>query len=382
MEILFWSAFLGACYSYALYPLLLLLLPVRRAIPLPGTPGADGQLPSFTLIIAARNEVERITQKLENAVALDCPAGQLQVLVASDASDDGTDQAVAAFADRGVALVRSDERLGKEHAQALAIARAEGDILVFSDAGTELPPDSLRRLAVDFQHPEVAAVSSEDTFISQDGSLAGEGAYVRYEMWLRRRESRVGSLVGLSGSFFAARRETCTQGWDEQIPSDFNTALNAVRQGRVAVTDPLVRGIYRDVRDPAGEYPRKVRTILRGITALARGREVLNPFRYGLFAWQVWSHKVMRWAVPWLLLGVLALNLPLAMQGAPIYRATLWAQLGGYSLLLAAWLWPGLRRVTLLRLGCFFLQVNLASAHALLAYLAGRRAVTWTPSRR
>ncbi len=116
-----------------------------------------------------------------------------------------------------------------------------------------------------FRDPKIGAVSSEDHFVSQDGAVVGEGAYVRYEMWLRRLESDCAGLVGLSGSFFAARASVCQQ-WDIYSPSDFNTALNCVKQDLIAVTAPDVQGHYKDIVEAKREYQRKVRTVLRGIT--------------------------------------------------------------------------------------------------------------------
>lgn len=376
MELLFWCAVVGAVYSYAIYPLVLSLLP-GRAI----APAADrsAERPLVTLIIACRNEKARIAHKLENALALAYPG--LDIIVASDCSDDGSDDIVRAFAERGVRLVASPERRGKERAQGLAIEQARGEIVVFSDAGTDLPPESIGYIVDDFADPRVGAVSSEDTFVSSDGAVVGEGLYVRYEMWLRRLESRTRSLVGLSGSFFAARRCVLNR-WDASIPSDFASAINTVREGLVAISDPRVRGIYKDLKDPSREYQRKVRTAIRGMAALGRIPEVLNPFRYGLFALQVWSHKVMRWLVPWFLLAALVLNVVLAATRGGMYEALLVVQVVGYGLVLATHLVPALRRFSPLRIAWYFVQSNVALAQAGARYVAGERVTVWEPSQR
>ena len=373
MEIAFWALAIAAVYSYALYPAILSVLPRRGATPSRTRPR---DLPPATLIVACRNEAGRLRHKLENCLRIDYPP--LEIIVASDASDDGSDDVVRAYASHGIRLVRSPERLGKEHAQGLAIQQATGDIVVFSDAGTDLPSDSFRHIAADFADPRVGAVSSEDTFVSADGKVVGEGAYVRYEMWLRRMEAAVHSLVGLSGSFFAARRSVLAH-WDDAIPSDFATAINTVRSGLVAISDPRVRGVYRDVKDPSREYARKVRTALRGMAALAQIPEVLNPFRYGIFAFQMFSHKVMRWLVPWFLLGTLITSAVLS-QGSPFFRAVFWLQLAGYGVVLAAHVVPALRKVGPVRIGYYFVQVNVALAHAGLRFLRGERVRVWDPS--
>jgi glycosyltransferase involved in cell wall biosynthesis len=376
MKIIFWLCLIGVCYSYFLYPMLLLVLPNRKR----KAKGADEYLPSLTVIITAHNEETRIADKLRNTLALDYPKESLEILVASDASNDNTDSIVKQFEVEGVKLVRAEERKGKEYAQWQAIKAAQGEILVFSDVATQIQADTLKALVKQFSDEQVGALSSEDRFISEDGAIVGEGAYVGYEMWLRKLESRVGGLVGLSGSFFAARKNIC-QDWDINVPSDFNTALNCARQGYVAVSDPSVVGYYKDVKQGKGEYGRKFRTIVRGISAVARKPEILSPFKIGIFAFQVWSHKIMRWAVPWFLVGLFIVSVFLASQGW-FYQFLLLAQVLFYGLVLTGAFVEQLRDQVFVRIPYYFVQVNIAIAHATVAYLLGKRIVTWTPTKR
>lgn len=376
--VVFWFGFFCALYSYFIYPLILLSLPQSRAAGIDADDNDNGG-PAFSLIITAYNEARRIRDKLDNALALDTGALSLEIIVASDCSTDGTDDIVGEYADRGIRLVRATERLGKENAQLSAIKQARGSVLVFSDVATAMPADSLQKLARYFADPEVGAVSSEDRFISSGGQIAGEGAYVKYEMWLRNLESRRAGLVGLSGSFFAARLSVC-QLWDIQSPSDFNTALNCARLGYRAVTAPDVVGYYQDLKDPQQEYARKIRTVIRGMTSLARHSYVLNPWKYGEFAFQVFSHKLMRWMVPWFLLLLLVSNIPLA-QGSLFFSASLLGQVLFYGLALLAHYSGTLRRGPV-RLVYFFVQVNAAIMAASWRFLSGTRMTVWTPSAR
>ncbi len=378
MVVLFYVSLFLCGYSYFVYPLILKLVSPRPDQP--ASHAAGDEMPTVSLIITAHNEEDRIREKLENTLELDYPQASLEVIVASDFSTDATDSIVEAYANRGIRLVRADERKGKEYAQLCAIREASGAILIFSDVATRIPTDALSLLARQFADEKVGALSSEDRFISNDGRVVGEGAYVKYEMWLRRLESRRAGLVGLSGSFFAARRNVCAD-WDINSPSDFNTALNCAKQGMVAITCPDVVGIYKDVKDPGLEYRRKVRTVIRGITAIARHPEVLNPFKMRLFAFQVWSHKIMRWGVPWFMLLFAVLTVMLLGQGI-IYTLALAAQIVFYLLALAGWLSATMRENTLVRIVFFFVQTNLALAQAALSFLAGKRMTTWTPSRR
>jgi glycosyltransferase involved in cell wall biosynthesis len=375
MNTLFWVGLFGALYSYFLYPLLLLLVRRRRPAAV-----APDKLPSVTLIVTAHNEAHRISDKIENCLSLDYPRDRLEVLVASDASDDGTDEIAAEFGDRGVRVVRASERRGKEWAQMLAVGAARGEILVFSDVATMIAEDALRRLAADFADPKVGAVSSEDRFVTPDGRVVGEGLYVRYEMWLRRLESDAAGLVGLSGSFFAARKEVC-QNWDVLAPSDFNTALNSVREGYIAISDPQLLGYYSSIKDESREYQRKLRTVLRGITGLMRQPSVLNPLRYGFFSVQVFSHKLMRWLVPWFLLLLLAASVGLANQHW-FYALALAGQIAFYLLVIGGALSARLRQHPLVKVPYFFVQVNVAIAHAFIWFLRGKRITVWQPSKR
>lgn len=375
MELIFWISVFGCVYSYAIYPAVLKLVPPRQQ---DLQSSRSTSLPAVSLIIACRNEVARLRPKLDNALVLNYP--DIEIVVASDASDDGSDDIVREYGSKGIRLVRSPARRGKEHAQGLAISEATGDVLVFSDAGTDLPPDSIRKMVENFSDPGVGAVSSEDRFITEDGKVAGEGAYVRYEMWLRRLESQRAGLVGLSGSFFGVRRSVVLE-WNASIPSDFACALNAVRAGMRAVADPRVIGVYRDIKDPSKEFARKVRTAIRGMTAVAAMSEVLNPFKYGAFAFQVWGHKIMRWLVPWFMLLLLAASAVLAREQA-WYAVALALQLLGYGTAFVGALVPASRRIALVKLAYFFAQVNLALARASLEFLIGRRIVQWEPSAR
>jgi glycosyltransferase involved in cell wall biosynthesis len=368
---------LGATYSYCLYPLLLLLLrdaPTRRS----GTARGRRML---TLIIAARNEEPRIRAKIEESIALRHAYGDLEILVASDASTDATDDIVRSFEHRHVRLVRTEEHNGKEYAQKAAIAAASGDVIVFTDTGTTIESRSILRIVDLFDDETVGAVSSTDRFIDKEGAVSGEGMYIRYEMWLRSLESRKGGLVGLSGSFFAARREVCSP-WETDIPSDFAVAINSRLLGLRAVSDVGVVGLYRDAQDPEHEFARKVRTVIRGISTLWKKREALSFVKYGGFAFQLWSHKLMRYAVPWFALAYAAGALLIAVED-PRMGAVL---LAPPALLLAAsavgkW-WPSSRRRSAISAAYYFVQVNAAVMLAGIQFLRGKRVRTWVPTRR
>ena len=376
MEAIFWICLAAAMYSYFGYPLLLLILPGRAQ----SRTASSAPVRKVAVIIAARNEAAKIAGKLDNTLELERRGLDLDLIVASDCSDDATDSIVHGYEDRGIRLVRSPVRRGKEHAQGLAVASTDADVIVFTDAGTILPADALAHVVEAFGDPEVGAVSSIDRFFSADGTLQGEGAYVRYEMWLRDLETRFHSLVGLSGSFFAARRSVC-QRWDDRVQSDFGTALSCAQLGLRAVSDRRLIGYYKDISDTRKEYQRKVRTVVRGMNSLRIRAEVLNFVRYGRFSFEVFSHKVMRWATPWFLLGALAASAALAVN-EPVFRVLVAAQLVFYLAPAVSRVIPRLRRIGPIRIGIYFVEVNLAILHAAVLVLAGRTILTWEPSKR
>lgn len=377
---LFIFALFGVGYSYFIYPLLLLLMPVKKQPESSEQTNTESDLPFQSFIITAFNEEKHIKEKIENTLQVDYPRELLEIIVASDGSTDDTNQIVRSFANENVRLVEVTERLGKENAQKQAIGEAKGELIVFSDVSTRIETHALRRISEVFQDATVGAISSEDRFISQDGSVVGEGAYVKYEMWLRGIESRVNSLVGLSGSFFAARKEVC-QTWDISVPSDFNTALNSVSQGFRAVSDPKLLGFYPDIKSSSKEYARKLRTVIRGMAALFTKAEVMNPFKFGFFSFQVISHKLMRWLVPWFMVLSLILNLLLLGEGW-FFTLTMAGQLALYLSAALGGLIKSTQSIAPIKLCYFFVQVNLAIAHATIMYMTGQRITKWEPSKR
>jgi cellulose synthase/poly-beta-1,6-N-acetylglucosamine synthase-like glycosyltransferase len=375
VKILFWLSTCLVAYAYFGYPFVLWALTTLRS----RNTLKQEIFPRVSIIIAARNEADKIRQKIEHTLALDYPDQQLEILVASDASDDETDEIVKEYAGRGVRLVRAPERKGKEHVQGLAVIGAKGEILVFTDAATILDPDAVRRLVANFADPTVGAVSTEDVIVDAHGNPTAEGLYVRYEMWVRRLEGRFHSLVGLSGSCFAIRRELCSD-WSPVLASDFMGALRAARNGYRAIGDSSALGRFVALVSTQAEMRRKVRTFLRGITVLMANLDLLNPLRYGRFAFQLASHKVLRFVVPFLLLIILMTSVFLSNE--PLYAAIFWAQAGFYVVACAGGIVSPLQRNRMVRTAYFFMMVQWAMLRAWGKYALGQQQVTWEPSRR
>ncbi len=375
-EVMFWGSLVFIFYAYAGYLLALVVLSLFRN----RTVLVGAIQPTVSFVITAYNEESRIKDKIENTLKQQYPRERLEIVVASDCSSDSTDEIVRSYASSGVRLIRAPERKGKEAAQKLAVSQTSGEVLVFSDVATTLPPQGIANIVKSFNDPTVGCVSSVDRFVDAQGNLSGEGAYVQYEMLLRRLETKVNTLVGLSGSFFAARRTVCSP-WADDLQSDFNTLLNSMKAGLRGVSDPDSIGYYRNLTDEKKEYQRKVRTVLRGIAVLMRSLPMLNPFRYGLFSWQLFSHKLCRWLVPFAMIVALASNVALATQSI-WYRALLAGQTSFYVLAIAYASCQWMPKSNLFRLPSFFVLVNLSILDAWIRYVRGDRVFRWEPSKR
>lgn len=357
-------------FAYVGYPLLLWVL--ARMAPRP----IDDRraTPPISVIIAVHDGAAEIEDKLRNTLEATYPE-RVEVLVASDHSTDSTESIVLGWPDERVRLVRNEGPRGKESAQAAAIAVATGEVLVFTDVSAQLSEDALLEIAAPFGDPKVGCVSSED----EVDSNGGEGAYVRYEMAIRRLESTCSSLIGVSGSFFAARRSLCDP-WPRELASDFRTALEASRRGLRAVSAPGARARFRAVEDAAAEWPRKVRTVRRGIAVLLSYTDLLHP-RHGAVALSLWGHKVARFTSPVALVVLLATSLA-AAPGSTIASLLAAAQLVFYATGALALASPAIQSHLAPRLAAFFLLVNASMVVAWIYHLAGRRSVEWSPTRR
>lgn len=378
MELIFWLSLIQITFTYFGYPVSLKLLSYivnvehykqKKITPL------------VSFIITVYNEENRIGEKLKNTINLDYPKEKLQIIVSSDGSTDRTHEIVEEFKNTGVHLLINNERKGKEYAQAQAIKIANGEILVFSDAATRLDKNGLKQIISNFSDNTIGCVSSEDKIIPKNHvEKGGESFYVRYEMWLRKLESGVKSVVGLSGSFFAARKEVC-EDFSSVMQSDFRTLLNTVKRGMRGVSDPEAMGYYVDIEDDSKEFERKIRTVLRGLTVFLTHLEFINIFRYGLFSYQYLCHKMMRWLVPLFLIFAFSVNAFLSI-GSIVYRIIFLLQITFYSIGLSGILKPELNRLLPIRIPSFFIIVNSSILIAWIKYIKGERVMVWQPSLR
>jgi glycosyltransferase involved in cell wall biosynthesis len=381
-EILFLLAVAFGVYTYLGYPLLLQLLTLGR--------GGDGReetgksWPQVSITVPAFNEEHQIRETLESLLALEYPAEKKQILIVSDASTDGTDEIVRSFEDRGVELVRQPERRGKTAAENAVAPLLRGEIVVNTDASIRIHPGSLKELVAPFADPEVGLTSGRDVSVGKEGGEAnqGEAGYVGYEMWIRDLETRLGGIVGASGCCYAIRRELHGIPLPEGLSRDFAAALNTRERGFRPISITAATCVVPRGRSLRKEYPRKVRTITRGMQTLRFKKALLNPFRFGLYSWMLFSHKICRWLLPWagvlalLALGVLSLQQTWALV---LFSLTLLVMALGAG----AWAFGGHRALPrLLAVPAFLLMANVAVLHASLRTILGRSDAVWNPTRR
>jgi cellulose synthase/poly-beta-1,6-N-acetylglucosamine synthase-like glycosyltransferase len=364
-------------YAYVVYPLLLRLF--ARLRPTPVQWGDPPDWPSISITIPAYNEERAIRRTIESLLALDYPADRRQILIVSDASTDATDAIVREYANRGVELLRLPERAGKTAGENAAVPLLRGEIVVNTDATIRILPDSLKPLIRVFQDPTIGAASGRDVSVGDITAerTAGESGYVDYEMRVRSLETRVGSIIGASGCFYAIRRSIVDSRFPAALSRDFASPLRARKLGyRTVSVDEAICLVARTA-SLEKEFTRKVRTMARGLETLRYMRELLNPIRYGSFAWMLWSHKLCRWLVPFAMIVALV-DSAMVAPASPFYLALFVIQIAFYVAAVGGLM----TRASTLRIPAFFVLVNVAILTAWFRYAAGERMTTWRPSER
>jgi glycosyltransferase involved in cell wall biosynthesis len=376
------AGFALVAYTYVGYPLLLILLGALRGRR--RTPGPPTRWPALSLLLPVYNEEAVIRETLENLLQLDYPGPRPQIVVVSDASTDGTDAIVSAFAGRGVRLLRLPRRSGKTAAENAALPLLTGEIIVHTDASVRVERGALTPLIASFGDPTVGVASSHNVSVARIDAPANyaESWYVGYDMWVRDLETGVSGIVGAAGCFYAARAAIHRDPLPDGLSPDFAAALIARERGFRTVSVRNAVCFVPRIPSLSREYRRKVRTIARGWHTLHFKSALLNPFRYGAFAWILASHKVCRWLMPHV--GVLVIaTLAWWARGEP--GALAGVGIAGVAALCAVvgWVWPEGRRLPrVLAVPAYVVIGNLAALHASLRALSGESLPTWEPTRR
>jgi cellulose synthase/poly-beta-1,6-N-acetylglucosamine synthase-like glycosyltransferase len=381
--ILFWGAVGLIVYTYFLFPVLVVLRGILVKRPYKSE---DLQpMPLVSVIIAAYNEEKEIGEKLDNILSLEYPKDCLEVIIASDGSTDRTNEIVQGYEGRGIRLLALP-RLGKAGALNAAVSAAKGEILVFSDANSMFKSDALRALVRPFADAGIGGVAGNQVYLKKKGASsvgAGERSYWDFDRVLKEYESQAGNTISGTGAIYAIRR-SLFQPVMEGVTDDFYTSTSVIEQGARLVFAPDAVAYEAVAGTSGGEFGRKVRVITRGLRGvfIAR-RRLLNPFRYGFYAIQLFSHKALRRVIVFPLLLLFLVN-PFLWNSGLFYRLTMIGQLGFYGLGLLGWLLDRTRfkRTKILTLPYFFCLVNAAVVLATLNILRGRQIKRWEPQRK
>lgn len=365
-------------YTYAGYPLFVYLVSILFSQKV----NSSEIFPTVTILITAYNEEKAITQKLENTLEIDYPKEKLEILVASDGSTDKTDEIVKKFAEKGVKLFRQEGRVGKTITQNNAVEQAAGEIILFSDATTNYQKSVLREMLPNFADEKVGCVAGKLIYVDDSKSNVGKGAqsYWNYETFLKQSESNACSLIGASGCLYAVRKSAYQPMYAEAC-SDFLICTIVYKQGLRSVYEPKAICFEETNQRTDKEMKMRIRVISQTFTDLWRNRQMMNPFRSGFYAIQLFSHKVLRYAVPIFLISALISSGYLATTSW-FFETLFLLQTVFYLIAATGWLIEKMvGKIGVFAIPHYFVLANLASILGFYKFLRGERYASWEPIR-
>ncbi|MCK4948038.1 MAG: glycosyltransferase family 2 protein [Candidatus Aureabacteria bacterium] len=377
MRVLFLFCVSVICYTYAGYLLLLTVLSIKKK-----RINKGDIFPYVSLIVAAYNEEDSIEGKIKNSLKLNYPKEKLEIIVASDCSTDNTDKIVEKYLDKGIKLVRQNQRNGKTAVQNLAVASAKGEILVFSDATTIYDKEALKKMVRNFNDSTVGCVAGVERFVKPEKSLIAEevSLFWKYEQLLRQKETDVSSIVAVSGCIFAIRKFLHEE-LSENLVEDLILPLKTIFKGYRVVNEKEAIGYEETVINSEDDYKRKERIVTGGIIGLLYMKHLLNPVRYPILSFQLISHKIFRWLTPFFLIVLFLSNMYLIRNG-------LFFQVFGFLQILC-YLLAGIgyllrkteNTLKIFKIPYYFCLINAAAAVGVIKFLSGKRQIVWTPVR-
>lgn len=390
LEVIFWTCIFAVAYNYVGYPVVLFVLSVlsqaksdlyfllrrtaRRQVP------CSEHVPQVALLVSAYNEEAVIQAKVKNSLDLDYPRELLEIIIGLDAPTDATPQLLAQLPFNQIRVIHFSERQGKLGVLSSLAQQTSAEILVVTDANTKLDRNCVRHLVRHFSNPKVGAVSGEETRVVLPGSdPAAESLYWKYESALKFLESRLNCTLGGNGGVLAVRRSLFRPG-KKSIIEDFQIPLEIRLKGYRVVYDPEAIAIEEIAPTAHAQSARRVRIATGGYQTLFANLKCLDP-RRGLLAFCFFSHKVLRWLTPLLLLTAFFFNALLMSQ--PGFEALLAVQCAFY---LSAYAGYRLKKrgksASLFSAPLHFCTMNVALLLGFLRYLHGHRRLTWSPTPR
>jgi len=383
--ILFWISVFLIIYGFAGYVVLLGLLCLfkHNVSKQNSMLSKDEDLPVLTLLISVYNEEMVIEEKLRNALSLDYPKDKLEILVISDGTTDATEDKVKAFADKGVQLLKQEPRGGKTAALNMAVPMARGEIIVFSDANSMYEKGSLQRLAMHFSQRDIGFVTGRTKYISCSGlTTAGttERMYTRMELLIKRMECQVSSCVGADGAIFAIRKKLYLPLKAYDI-NDFVIPLNIIEQGYRGILEEKAVCLEESANGISGEFRRQVRITCRTIRAIFNNKNLLNPFKFPFFSFALFSHKLIKYMVPFFLMIAFLTNMAIVATSSG-YQILFAAQIIFYLFFISGYLQRNKEDgFKLSRLVYAFVVVSAAMFIGWIKYFSGETYTTWQSER-
>lgn len=369
MVTLFYVLIFLSIYSFFIYPLLLKLLKPLYDLEIRG--GND--ICTVTIIISAFNEAKVISKKIENSLALEYPKTELDIIVVSDGSTDGTDEIVRQFAGQNVVLISSETRRGKTAGLNTALTQAKGEIVIFTDADSMFPADTIKKFSEVFNDDSVGLVTGSTSYQIQgeDGIAHSTGVYTKLEKLIKHLETSSGSCVGADGAIFAIRKSLYKPLNDDDI-NDLVIPLNVIRTGkRVVIRHDLIC-VEPPSTDEKTAFFRQARISNRTLRALFRNLDLLNFIKFKNFSFKLFSHKFIRLSTPLFMLFLLPINFILLERGGAFY-SFLVGQILFYGFAVAGY------KLDIFKTFHHFVLVQIAILYGWYLYLKGESMVTWNP---
>jgi cellulose synthase/poly-beta-1,6-N-acetylglucosamine synthase-like glycosyltransferase len=363
-------------YPYCIYPLFLVILSQLKK-----KTSFEGEIfPSVSMIIIAYNEEKNIRKKIENSLFLDYPRAKLEIIIASDCSTDRTDEIISGYRAQGVILHRQDRHRGKSACLNDTAPIAKGEIILFTDANAMLDKDSVKKLVRHFSDAAIGFVTGRTKYISDGQNKTQDipGIYTRLETFIKKKESVIGACVGADGAVFAIRKNLYTTLQSADI-NDLVIPLTVIRQGYRGILDEEALNFEETAPDVKGEFQRQVRITARTLRAIFSYKVFLNPFKYPLFSFQLFSHKLIRFLAP-IFLFLFFISTCLLFPHGIIYKLIFLVQIIFYTLAIA-----GIKRIVtfknpLLAIPINFIIMNFAFLIGWFKYFSGESYITWEPT--
>lgn len=362
-------------YAYVIYPVLIWLLS-RLFGRVSQPPDHPEEWPAVTLLIAAYNEEKHIQRRIENALAMDYPRDRLEIVIASDGSDDQTSLIVQEYAAQGVTLLKYPQRIGKPAVLNRLVPMVNGEFIVFSDANSFTEPAALKNLIRWFADPVVGAVCGKLVLIDSATGQNVDSMYWKYETFLKKCENRLHGLLGANGAIYALRRKWYPTIPDNTIVDDFVIPLRAKIVHDCTIVYDAEAVAHEETPAALGaEFQRRTRIGAGGFQAIGLLWQLLAP-GHGWTAFTFLNHKILRWICPFLL--VLAFGINLALLEIPFYRWMLGAQISFYLLAVLGYVMPSQPTAfRVMRLATMFTTMNAALLVGFFRWLFGTQRATW-----